>query len=89
MQMRKGSRMVSVCFDAATCAFLGSLRSHICPAIKEAAVQKAVMDPQLQPLDVAVNKLFKDRVARYRREWLAKDATAKRLPSVELRRGMT
>lgn len=85
MQMRKGSRMVSVCFDAATCAFLGSLRSHICPAIKEAAVQKAVMDP----LDVAVNKLFKDRVARYRREWLAKNATAKRLPSVELRRGMT
>lgn len=51
---------------------LDSFRGHICAAVKE-ALQKAntnlVVIPggimsQLQPLDVAINKPFKERVAR-------------------------
>lgn len=63
---------------------LDSFRGHICPAIKE-ALQKANTDlviipggimSQLQPLDVAVNKPFKDRVAKSYKEWLMKEDAA-------------
>lgn len=63
---------------------LDSFRGHICPGIKE-TLQKANTDlviipggmtSQLQPLDVAVNKPFKDRVAKLYKEWLAKDDAA-------------
>lgn len=63
---------------------LNTFRGHICPAVKE-AIQKANTDlviipgsvmVQLQPLDVAINKPFKDCLAKSYREWLAKDNAA-------------
>ncbi|EEC13216.1 POGO family transposase [Ixodes scapularis] len=70
---------------------LDPLRGHICPGVK--AIQEAGTE-LLQPLNVAVNKPFKVRIAAFYKEWLVKDDAAKtptgrskKLPSAKLRPG--